>query len=138
MTKDAPTIFVRFERGKLVPDMACDAELLDAYPQGALFALKDRSRRSQEQNSYYWVKLQRVVEATGRWPNKEQLHKQLMIECGHFAPVATFDGGIRLEAESASFSAMKPKDFTEYTKAADAILSEATGIDLEAMMREPA
>lgn len=138
MTKDAPTIMVRFERGKLAPDSAHDAELLDQYPQGSLYELKDRSRRSNPQNSFYWVKLGRVVEATGRWANAEQLHKQLMIECGHFTPVATLNDGIRLEADSASFRAMTPKDFTQYTKAADQVLAASTGIDLEALMGEPA
>lgn len=135
MSKDGPTIFTRLQRGILTPDMAIDAEFLGAYPHDALFALKYRSRRSQEQLNFYWLKLQRVVAATGRWPTKEQLHKQLLRECGHFTPVATFEGGIRLEANSASFSAMNPKDFTQYTQAADAVLSEATGIDLEAMMQ---
>lgn len=137
MTKDTPTIMVTFERGKLTADSPHDAELLDQYPQGSLFELKDRSRRSNPQNSYYWVKLTRICEATGRWANAEQLHRQLLIMCGHYTTVSTLDGGVRLEASSTAFKAMKPKDFTDYTKHADVVLAEA-GIDLEALMGEPA
>ncbi len=137
MTKETPTIMVIFKGGKLTPDSAYDAELLDQYPQGALFELKDRSLRSNKQNSRYWVKLTRVCEATGRWANAEQLHRQLLIMCGHYSTVSTLDGGVRLEANSTAFAAMKPKDFTDYTKRADVVLAEA-GIDTDAIMREPA
>ena len=128
----------RKERGKLVPDQPYDAELLDAYPDGALFESKDRSRRSNPQNSFYWVALGRVVEATGKWASSQQLHRQLLISCGHHTSVVTLDGGIRLEADSAAFSNMKHHAFTNYLKHAWPVLSETTGIDLEAMMREPA
>lgn len=137
MTKDTPTIMAVFERGQIRPDTPHDAELLDQYPPGALFELKDRSRRSNPQNSFYWVKLTRIAEATGRWANAEQLHRQLLIMCGHYTTVNTLDGGVRLEACSTSFKAMKPKDFTDYTKRADVVLAEA-GIDVEALMGEPA
>ena len=113
MTKETPTIMVGFKGGKLTPDSAHDDELLDQYPQGALFELKDRSRRSNPQNSFYWVKLTRIAEATGRWANAEQLHRQLLIMCGHYSTVSTLDGGVRLEANSTAFSSMKPKDFTD-------------------------
>ena len=138
MTKDTPTIMVGFKGGVLTPDSAHDAELLDQYPQGALFELKDRSRRSNPQNSYYWVVLGRVVEAAGKWASSQQLHRQLLIATGHFTSVATMDGGVRLEADSAAFKNMKPQAFTNYLKHAWPVLSEATGIDLEEMMREPA
>lgn len=91
MTKDTPTIMVKFERGQLVPDQAYDAELLDACLPGALFELKDRSRRSNKQNSFYWVLLNRVVEATGKWASSQQLHRQLLISCGYYTSVVTLD-----------------------------------------------
>lgn len=137
MTKDTPTIMVRFEKGKLTPDQPYDAELLDTYPGVSLFELKDRTRRSNGQNSYYWVALNRVVEATGRWANAEQLHRQLLIKCSFFTAVTTLDGGVRLEACSTSFKSMKQKEFNDYTKQAFLALAE-TGIDFEALMGEPA
>ena len=136
MTKDTPTIMVTLEKGKLVPDTPYDAELLDGYASGSLFALKDRSRRSTPQNSYYWVKLNRIVDATGGWANAETLHKQVLRACGYVTQVMSLNGGIRDEPDSTAFSAMKPKEFTQYTIAADAVLAEATGIDIDAMMEE--
>ena len=137
MSKDTPTIMVRFEKGKITPDQPHDAELLDTYKGGSLFELKDRTNRNNEHNSYYWLVLNRVVEATGEWANAEMLHRQLLIKCGFYETVATLDGGVRLEASSTSFTSMKQKDFHDYTDQAFLKIAEI-GIDLDALMGEPA
>jgi hypothetical protein len=137
MAKDNPVVMVEKKGGSLSPLSPIDAEILDSFEQGAMFRLEYASRRSNPQNSLYWVMLQRIVDATGRWPSSEALHKQLLIECGHYTPVLSLDGKrARLEADSASFKAMRPKEFKAYMDMAIDKLAEHTGIDPLEFYRE--
>lgn len=139
MAKDQPTIMAQIEDGRLKPLSVLDAELLSGFENGELFRLEYASRRSNPQNSLYWVMLQRVVDATGKWPSSEALHKQLLIHCGHHTPVYSLDGkSIRLEANSAAFKSMKPKEFKAYMDLAIDMLAEHTGIDPLGFYRDQA
>lgn len=137
MAKDKPVMMFEKRQGKLVPLTPIDAELMDDFPEGALFCANERTRRSNPQNSLYWVVLSRVVKATGKWPTPYKLHHALLIDAEFFTPVANLDGtALRLEPDSSRFSAMGPKEFSAYFEAAMARLASVLGYDPLAFYEE--
>ena len=134
MAKDTPSIELRFDGRALVPIDPLHAELLDGYAKGTEFRADEMKRRSNRQNSFYWVGLQRIVEATDQWPTKEHLHRALLLACGFHSTTYTLDGTPRIEADSASFSSMNHTRFTQYFKIAKARILVDLGIDWDEMM----
>ena len=131
MAKEKPVIMVKkHAQSCLCALSAIDAELLEEFETGAEFRISYASRRSNPQNSLYWVALNRVVKATGKWPTARKLHHTLLIECKFFTPVLSLDGNhVRLEADSTRFESMKPKEFNTYFELAMQKLAEAVGYD---------
>ena len=129
--KDKPPLPSVIKRGgRLVPQGAYDAELLDALPDGAAFDLREVSPRSLPHHKLYWTALKRAVEATGRWPSAAALHTALKVECGRVEPVFSLAGKVvGMIPDSTAFEAMNQRDFTAYFEEAMMKLAEACGFD---------
>lgn len=142
MAKETPSIELAFDGKGLSPLTAADAELLDAYPKKTEFRAVEMKRRSNAQLKFYWVGLERIVEATDMWPTKEHLHRAILLACGYFKTTYTLSGDPRIEVDSASFASMNQHEFNLYFKKARAALLIESGIDwdevMPALMGEPA
>lgn len=135
-SREAPPMpIVRLTPAGLVPVSGFDAEELGRFPRGTEFDLKPRTRRSLPQHRTYWKALSRAVEATGRWPSREALHKALKINAGLVEPILNLRGQVvGMQANSTALDKMPQHEFQEYFERAMADLSEAIGYDALAWM----
>ncbi len=85
--------------------------------------------RSDNQRKLYWMLLGRVCKATGKWPNSEVLHREMVIACGYYRTVISQFGGVYRFPDSTKMDKMAQKDFNEYFEKALEKLAEAIGID---------
>lgn len=138
MTKErAPKPMVRKAGGRLSPVSAFDAEELDAFPDGMIFDLVARNKRTLPLLRTYWTALTRAVEATGRWQSREALHTSLKVRMGLVEPLYGLKGEvIGMIPHSTAFGAMDQGEFRAYFDKAMAALSEAVGYDVLAFLNE--
>lgn len=137
-TKDkAPAPIVTLTDQGLSAATAYDAEELAKHAYGTEFDLVSRTKRSDPQQGTYWKTLTNVVDATGRWKNREALHTAIKIELGRVEPLFDMSGRvIGFIPDSTSFERMTHKEFCEYMNEAMAMLADAIGYDpLEWMKR---
>lgn len=134
--REAPPMpIVRLTSTGIAPVSALDAEELGRFPRGTEFDLKPRTRRSLPQHRAYWKALSLAVEATGRWPSREALHKALKINAGLVEPIMNMRGQIvGMQANSTALDQMPQHEFQAYFERAMADLSEAIGFDALAWM----
>ena len=138
MTKErAPKPMVRKAGGRLSPVSAFDAEELDAFPDGTMFDMVARSKRTLPLHRVYWQALTRAVEATGRWQSREALHTSLKVRMGLVEPLYGLKGEvIGMIPHSTAFGAMDQGEFRAYFDKAMAALSDAVGYDVLAFLNE--
>jgi hypothetical protein len=135
----AATIMAKWDGRFLQPLQPVDAEILSHQQPGAIFRLSHAARRSNPQNRLYWAILGRAVEATGRWPNAEVLHRVMLIELGYCTTARSVDGkSWVLQPDSTAFAAMRGDTFKGYFDRAIELLAEHTGIDPLALVQEAA
>lgn len=127
------TLYLRPERGRLVPVSPLDAEELDGLPLREHRAVLT-AKRSLPRHRKYWAVLADVHAATGgingTFPTREHLHKGLLLSLGYVTPLAV--PGQMVPAyivDSTSFRAMGENEFAPYFEAALAKLAEWTGVD---------
>lgn len=126
-----PTPIVRKTASGLFPVSGFDAEEIDGFSLGQEFDLKPRARRSRPLLRTYWKTLGGVIEATGMYPTKKKLHKELKRDLGYVDTVRGLDGVEHEVVESVAFDAMKTDaEFRPYFDAAIARLSEVCGYDV--------
>ena len=114
----------------LSPVAAYDAEMLWADPVGTEYDLVKRTRRSLPQLRLYWSMLQRVVTATGKWPDAEHLHEALKLTLGYCREVVNMrTGEISLQADSAALDGMDADQFRAFFDSAVAELARHLGFD---------
>ena len=134
-----PAPVVRKEARGLRPVAAFDAEALWADPVGTEYDLVKRTKRSLPQLRLYWAMLNRVVKATGKWPDAEHLHEALKLTLGYRREVANLrTGKVTLVADSAALDAMDPEQFRAFFDSAVELLAETLGFDPLAFMAEAA
>ncbi|MFE3837321.1 hypothetical protein [Pseudogemmobacter sonorensis] len=136
--REAPPLpIVRLTQSGISPVSRFDADELALFPAGTEFDMKPRTRRSLPQHRTYWKALSRAVEATGRWPSREALHKALKINAGLVEPILDLRGRVvGMQANSTALDAMLQHEFQAYFQRAMADLSEAIGYDALAWMEE--
>lgn len=133
-----PLIVVQKQGQRMNPATPADAELLDEFANGKQFSLMPVGGRSWPQLKLYWMFLGRVIKATGLYPTKEHLHRELLIQCGFYTRVVSLSGGIRFDPDSAAFDKMAHEDFCTYFNEAIAAMA-SHGIEFDAVMeRQPA
>ena len=128
---------VRKAGGRLSPVTAFDAEELDTFPEGMMFDLVARNKRTLPLHKTYWQALTRAVEATGRWQSREALHTSLKVRMGLVEPLYGLKGEvIGMIPHSTAFGAMDQGEFRVYFDKAMSALSEAVGYDVLAFLNE--
>lgn len=124
--------------GRLAPVSAFDAETLGRFPAGTEFNVTSRTRRSSQQNRLYWETLGRVVQATGRYPTSEHLHRAIKQTLGYVTVNYTLDGKPFVEVDSVGFDAMGQEDYQTFFDAAMKLLADLIGSDPLAFYAEAA
>lgn len=126
---------VRKTGGTLSPVTQFDAEELASFPDGMLFDMIPRNKRTMPLHRTYWTALQRAVDATGRWQSREALHTSLKVKMGLVEPLYGLRGEvIGMIPHSTAFTAMDQGEFKAYFDGAMAALSEAVGYDVLAFL----
>lgn len=135
MTDKPPKPMVRKIGGTLSPITAFDAEELASFPNGMLFDLVARNKRTLPLHRTYWTALQRAVDATGKWHSRETLHTALKVRMGLVEPIYDLKGNVAgMIPHSTAFSAMDQGQFKAYFDGAMAALSDAVGYDVLAFL----
>lgn len=131
MAKAKPIAQVVLSGGRLSPQTAWDAQLIDDMPQGQRFDLVPISPRSNRHSSMYWAQLGQIVSATNSFATAEKMHIWVKVRLGYTAPIFGPKGEvIGMSVDSTAFDKMTQADFNVfYEKAADLIAREM-GIDL--------
>ena len=125
-----PAPIVRKSPRGLSPVTGWDAELILADAPGTEYDLVKRSKRSNPQNSLYWVTLGNVCRATGKWPTAAHLHHELKLVCGFKMTVVDWETGeVSQAVDSTAFDAMSADEFRVYFDAAMEKLAEHIGFD---------
>lgn len=121
----------KMKGGRLSPVGPYDAVIVDQARVGAVYDLVPRKKRSPNQQGFYWLVLNAVVDGTGAWPDSEALHGMLVVHCGFTRPVLNIrTGEYEEERDSTSFDEMDQDRFNLYVTTAFAALSEFLGIDV--------
>lgn len=135
MTDRPPKPMVRKIGGTLSPITAFDAEELASFPEGMLFDLVARNKRTLPLHRTYWTALQRVIESTSKWQSREALHTALKVRMGLVEPIYDLKGNVSgMIPHSTAFAAMDQSQFKLYFDGAMAALSEAVGYDVLAFL----
>jgi hypothetical protein len=124
-----PAPIVRKTNRGLSPVDAFFAEQIINDPLGTEYDLVKRTKRSNPQNSLYWVTLGHVVSATGKWPNAEKLHDALKRACGFVTVSYDMSGKEYITTDSTAFDAMTADEFREYFDQAMEKLADSLGFD---------
>jgi len=133
----APKPMVRKTGGNLSPITQFDAEEIGAFPDGMMFDLVARNKRTLPLHRAYWQALTKAVEATGRWQSREALHTSLKVKMGLVEPLYGLKGEvIGMIPHSTAFGAMDQGEFRIYFDKAMAELSEAVGYDVLGFLTE--
>ena len=119
------------QNGKLYPCTAYDAQELDGFPNGMIFDLIARNKRTLPLHHVYWKALSTAVDATGRWSSREALHTALKVKMGLVEPIYDLQGRVSgMQPHSTAFGAMNQTDFKLYFHKAMAELSDAVGYNV--------
>tara|TARA_B110000858_G_C17690909_1_gene421192 strand:+ start:253 stop:657 length:405 start_codon:yes stop_codon:yes gene_type:complete len=124
-----PRISVKLQDGQLLPCSAYDAEQLALATHNAEFDLVLRSKRSEQHHKLYWSILGKACQATGKWPNSDNLHRELKMACGFFQTVVSEFGGIYYFPDTIAMNKMNQKEFNEFFELAMEKLADAIGTD---------
>lgn len=123
----------------LRPLTAYDAEVVFSDPVGTTYDLVKRSRRSNPQLRLYWVMLDRVVKATGKWPNSAKLSRDIKLTLGYVEPAVNLrTGEMSLSPDSIALDAMEPDEFKVFFDKAAELLAERLGFDPLAFLEQAA
>lgn len=132
-----PAPIVRKDHIGLSPVDAFFAEAIDADPIGTEYDLVKRTKRSNPQNSLYWVTLHHVVQATDIWPTAEHLHDALKRACGFLTVNYDLHGREFITTDSTAFDAMSHDEFKFYFDRAMEKLADRVGFDPVASLPTP-
>lgn len=96
---------------------------------GDTVLVRIRRARNPRHHRLYWGMVRTVVEATGRWPSPEALHRWLKYELGLFTVVAVDRHKFIVEWDSTDFMSMGQDRFSEFFERAVVAICLETGID---------
>lgn len=118
-----------------MPVTAYDAEVLMADAVGTEYDLVKRTRRSWPQLKLYWSMLNRVVKATGSWPNAEKLHRDIKLTLGFVEQSVNLrTGEIAVTPDSVALDSMSQDEFQAFFDDAVRLLTERLRFDPLAFM----
>jgi hypothetical protein len=124
--------------GLLKPLNRFDQEHISSrYAVGSRVRAKITQPRSVPRHRLYWSVLAEVVTATGdRWCDVEDLHESVKIRLRMLRGVSMLGGGVRYVTQSISFESMDEGQFKTFFDKAMAVITEDTGIDTQAILKE--
>lgn len=108
----------------LFPASARSERIIRAMPYKKLVMLEARTSRNPAHHDLFWTILDRVVEATGRFPSSDALNDALKFQLGITEEWISLDGEIHIRPGSIAWSAMKQEEFRDYFDRAMAIIAE--------------
>lgn len=133
--KEQPPIYCVRRGNALVPEMALDADLIEALPSGQRIKVTITEGRSPSRLRWYFAFLGKVVKATECASNVEALHSLIKLETGHTTPVK-FKGYTVLVPASVSFISMSESDFSAFCESAVKFVAETFGVTPEEVFGE--
>lgn len=125
--------------GRLIPVSPYDAEMMVEFPNGTMFDLFERRRRSNPQLRLYWKILHTVVKSTGRWPRARNLHNDIKLTLGYVT--MSYDLKTRKvirTPDSTGLDEMNQSDFNVYFERAMNLISSEVGVDPMVLLEESA
>jgi len=132
-----PRPMMRKAGGALSPVSPFDAEEFSTFPDGMMFDLTPRNKRTPPLHRTYWQALTKAVEATGRWQSRGALHTSLKVAMGLVEPIYDLRGNVTgMQPHSTAFAAMDQQTFRIYFDGAMGKLSEAVGYDVLAFLKD--
>lgn len=127
---ERPPIYCVRRGNSLVPEMALDADLIEALPHGNRIKVTVTEGRSPSRLRWYFAFLGKVVKATECAPNVDALHSLIKLETGHTTPVKV-KGYTVLVPASVSFASMSESDFSNFCETAVKFVAETFGVTPE-------
>ena len=125
------------ERGRLVPLTPYDEEAFDNLPDGMEFELKAEKSKQSPTQRRYWMILNRVCKATGKWPRAYELHNNLKIAAGYFVDGVDMVTGKPVKIPSSTaIEAMTAREFLDYFNAVMPLLERAIGFNPEDVLND--
>ena len=105
---------------------------------GESFLVRVRKPRNPKHHRLYWGMLKHVVDATGRWPNAEALHKWIKYALDMYETVAVDSkaGKVIIEWQGTDFMSMGQDEFKAFFEQAVGAIALETGIDPLALESE--
>jgi len=110
--------------GVLFPDSERSEHIIRDLPYNKPVLMEARTARNMKQHNLYWALLDRVVEATGRYPNSNALSRAIKLQLGHTIEWITLDGEVRIDPDSIAVSAMPQEPFDDFFKKTTALIAE--------------
>ena len=101
----------------------------DPITAEGMFLVQVRYPRNPKFHRLYWAALQSVVESTGAWLTKEQLHNWVKVELGFYETAEIAPGVVVTEWLSTNFWSMGERQFRNFFEHAMVAISLKTGID---------
>jgi hypothetical protein len=134
MRDHPPKPMVRLTHGVLIAVSAFDAEELAAFPDGMLFDMIPRNKRSAPHNGKYWLILTKVCEATGLWPTREHLHKAIKYDLGYTEVIYGPNGKpLCVIPDSTAFDKMSQAEFNAFYERAMEWIARELAVDPDAV-----
>lgn len=119
------------------PITAYDAELLIADAAGTEYDIIKRTKRSLPQHRLYWLMLNRIVKATGQWPDAEKLHRDIKLTNGYVEKAVNLrTGEVSVTPDSTALDAMKQDEFQIFFDLAVKLLAEKLMFDPLAFLEQ--
>ena len=108
----------------LFPNSERAERIIREFPFNKPVLLEARSARNPAHHDLFFAILDRVVAATGRFPNSDALNKALKFQLGLTDEWIDLDGVVHIEPGSIAWSAMRQEEFNEFFQAAMLIIAE--------------
>jgi hypothetical protein len=127
--------FVRRGNALLPVDFAAD-EMLADIKEGQEVIVTYRKPRSPEHHRFFFAMLRKVCEATGLWQDEDALLDAVKLATNHVRKVRRMDGEVLELPRSINFASLPQDPFRRFVNRAKYVISVATGIDPEELMKE--
>lgn len=112
--------------------------VLDALEPGVRVLIQVHGDRNLKQMQAYFAMLNRVVAATGRWPNADALSFQISMDLKSGHPVVDRDGCLHWQADSRAVGAMAQDTFDELFRQTEEWLCREIPCELIDLRRDAA
>lgn len=99
-------------------------KIIRSMPFNKDVLLEARTARNAKHHDLFFVVLDRIVEATGRFPDSDALNRALKFELGIVSEWIDLNGEVHIEPGSIAWSAMPQDQFSEYFEKSQKLIVE--------------